>query len=110
MVNLDSVYISGDYLGIQKLKQFNVKELKIKNEGKVYEPDSVNVKLRIIVEVLIGDKLVDYEVYLNRKQLQPLIEKWGIETKDWIGKKVKIDFSKTRRFGKEVVDYIPIDL
>lgn len=47
---------------------------------------------------------------VNKTKLKPLVNKYGFETDNWIGKKITLYFDPTVKFGKEVTGGIRVEI
>lgn len=73
----------------------------ILSEGNIVEKEFEKGKKKVVLELDVEINKKRYTWTLNKTTLRKIINKWGDETKKWIGKKIKLKKVKVLVRGEE---------
>ena len=97
MTNVKNVF-SGNYLKAEDCKGGEIVE--ILSEGEIAEITSPEGKVKNVLNYKVSVDGQEKEWTPNRTCGQMLMQAWGEDDKNWIGKKFQIELMRTQMFGK----------
>lgn len=99
---------SGNYLRIDDVSEGDI--VTIKNEGtwqeSKYKYDDGNPKQDFVMDV--EHKGEDKVIRINKFSRDEIIPVFGLDTKEWVGKRVKITIENYRSLGKKGMVFVPV--